>query len=90
MLSPQRILQLQELVRRVPAVIEMVAKLIERGDVEFQPAWLPAARYSQIAAACHGLGMERLKPLKEALPPEIPYEEIRLVIARLRSEPARK
>ena len=76
--------------RRVPAVIEMVAKLIERGDVEFQPAWLPAARYSQIAAACHGLGMERLKPLKEALPPEIPYEEIRLVIARLRSEPARK
>ena len=76
--------------RRVPAVIEMVAKLIERGDVEFQPAWLPAARYSQIAAACPGLGMERLKPLKEALPPEIPYEEIRLVIARLRSEPARK
>jgi len=29
--------------------------------------------------------MDRLKPLKEALPPEIPYEEIRLVIARLRS-----
>jgi hypothetical protein len=50
----------------------MVAKLIERGDVEFQPAWLPAARYSQIAAACRRLGMERLKPLKEALPPEVP------------------
>jgi hypothetical protein len=29
--------------------------------------------------------MDRLKPLKEALPPEIPYEEIRLVIARLRA-----
>ena len=32
--------------------------------------------------------MERLKPLKEARPPEVPYEEIRLVIARLRSEAA--
>jgi len=75
--------------RRVQAVIEMAAKLIERGDVEFQPAWLPAARYSQIAAACHRLGTDRLKPLKEGLPPEISYEEIRLVIVRLRSERTR-
>jgi hypothetical protein len=29
--------------------------------------------------------MDRLKLLKEALLPEIPYEEIRLVIAHLRS-----
>src|SRR2546425_459624 len=72
--------------RRVQAVIEMVAKLIERGDTEFQLNWLPLERYNQIAAACRELGMDRLKPLKEALPAEIPYEEIRLVIARLRSE----
>jgi len=26
--------------------------------------------------------LERLKPLKEALPPEITFEEIRLVVAR--------
>jgi len=71
--------------RRVQAVIEMVAKLVERGDVEYQLAWLPAERYNQISAACRQLGMDRLKPLKEALPPEIPYEEIRLVIARLRT-----
>ena len=68
------------------AVIEMVAKLIERGDTEFQLNWLPLERYNQIAAACRELGMDRLKPLKEALPAEIPYEEIRLVIARFRSE----
>ncbi len=74
--------------RRVQAVIEMVAKLVERGDVEYQLAWLPAERYNQISAACRQLGTDRLKPLKEALPPEIPYEEIRLVIARLRTEPA--
>jgi ATP-dependent DNA helicase RecQ len=71
--------------RRVQAVIEMVAKLVERGDVEYQLAWLPAERYDQISAACRQLGMDRLKPLKEALPPEISYEEIRLVIARLRT-----
>jgi ATP-dependent DNA helicase RecQ len=72
--------------RRVQAVIEMVAKLIERGDVEYQLDWLPAERYNQIAAACQQFGTDRLKPLKESLPPEVPYEEIRLVIARLRSE----
>jgi ATP-dependent DNA helicase RecQ len=72
--------------RRVQAVIEMVAKLIERGDVEYQLDWLPAERYNQIAAACKQFGTDRLKPLKEALPPEIPYEEIRLVIAHLRAE----
>jgi ATP-dependent DNA helicase RecQ len=72
--------------RRVQAVIEMAAKLIERGDVEYQLDWLAAERYNQIAGACQQFGMDRLKPLKEALPPEIPYEEIRLVIARLRSQ----
>ncbi len=72
--------------RRMQAVIEMVAKLVERGDVEYQLNWLPAERYNQIAAACQQFGTDRLKPLKEGLPPEIPYEEIRLVIARLRSE----
>jgi hypothetical protein len=33
--------------------------------------------------------MERLKPIKEALPPEITYEEIRLVAARLLQEQRR-
>jgi ATP-dependent DNA helicase RecQ len=72
--------------RTLRSVVSLVADMIERGDAEFQPNWLPAERYNQIAVACRELGMDRLKPLKEALPPEIPYEEIRLVIARLRSE----
>jgi len=71
--------------RTLRAVVSLVADLIERGEAEFQSTWLAPERYNQIAAACHQLGMDRLKPLKEALPPEIPYEEIRLVIARLRS-----
>jgi len=72
--------------RTLRAVVSLAADLIERGEAQFQPGWLSAERYNQIAAACRQLGMDRLKPLKEALPPEIPYEEIRLVIARLRSE----
>ena len=67
-------------------MVSLVADLIERGEAEFQPGWLSPERYNQIAAACQQLGMDRLKPLKEALPPEIPYEEIRLVIACLRAK----
>ena len=76
--------------RTLRSVVSLVADMIERGDAEFKPDWLPAERYNQIAAACRQLGMDRLKPLKEALPPEIPYEEIHLVIARLRTETASK
>jgi ATP-dependent DNA helicase RecQ len=72
--------------RTLRAVVSLVADLIERGEATFQPNWLAPERYTQITAACRQLGMDRLKPLKEALPPEIPYEEIRLVIARLRAE----
>jgi len=72
--------------RTLRAVVSLVADLIERGDTEFEPNWLARERYERIAATCRQLGMDRLKPLKEALPPEVPYEEIRLVIASLRSE----
>jgi hypothetical protein len=46
-----------------------------------------------IASACERAGLDnltRLKPLKEVLPPEITYEEIRLVLARLRREREQK
>jgi uncharacterized protein YpbB len=61
--------------------------------VEFQPAWIDRNREAVIAAACERAGLEnltRLKPLKEVLPPEISYEEIRLVLARLRREKEQK
>jgi ATP-dependent DNA helicase RecQ len=62
----------------------MVADLVEKGDLEIQPGWVDPSKLAQIEAACACLGLERLKPLKEALPPEISYDEIRLVVARLR------
>ena len=70
--------------RKVSSVIDLVVKLMEDGEVPFDPKWLPAERYEQIAAAVRQFGKERLKPVKEALPEEITYEEIRLVAADLR------
>jgi ATP-dependent DNA helicase RecQ len=76
--------------RKVTTVVETVAKLIEEGEIEFDAKWLSGERYAQIAAAVRQFGQERLKPVKEALPEEITYGEIRLVAAHLRVGPNRK
>jgi ATP-dependent DNA helicase RecQ len=73
--------------RQFSTVVNAVAALVETGQVEFQPGWIDRNKQSVIEAACAHVDvtkLERLKPLKEALPPEITYEEIRLVLARLR------
>jgi ATP-dependent DNA helicase RecQ len=70
--------------RKVSSVVDMVLKLMEDGEVKFEAKWLSVERYAQIAAAIQQLGKERLKPVKEALPEEITYGEIRLVAAHLR------
>jgi ATP-dependent DNA helicase RecQ len=72
--------------RQLKSVIDLVASLVEKGELQFQPAWIEEGRQASIEEACSRLGMERLKPIKEALPEEITYEEIRLVAARLRRE----
>ena len=64
----------------------MVAKLMEDGEIKFNAKWLSAERYTQIASAIDQFGKERLKPVKEALPEEITYDEIRLVAAHLRMQ----
>jgi ATP-dependent DNA helicase RecQ len=72
--------------RRLSTVVNAVANLVERGDLEFEPAWIDRNKQAVIEAACAKLGTNGLKPLKDALPPEITYDEIRLVVARLRRE----
>lgn len=72
--------------RQITTVVNAVATLVESGRLEFQPVWIDATRQSIIEAACAQVGMERLKNLKDSLPPEITYDEIRLVVARLRRE----
>jgi ATP-dependent DNA helicase RecQ len=72
--------------RQFSSVVNLIVGLMERGEVEFQASWVDADKQAQIEKACSLLGFERIKPLKDALPPEITYEEIRLVAARLRLE----
>jgi ATP-dependent DNA helicase RecQ len=72
--------------RQITTVVNAVATLVETGQLEFQPAWIDATRQSIIEAACAQVGMEKLKNLKDSLPPEMTYDEIRLVVARLRRD----
>ena len=72
--------------RRQDTVSNMVADLVEKGRIAYNPAWVPADRASAIEAACAQHGTQWLKPLKEALPPDYTYDDIRLVVARLRRE----
>ena len=70
--------------RKVSTVVEMVADLIERDRLEYRVEWVGEEIHQQILEAAHGLGCDRLKPIRDALPPEITYDQIRLVVASLR------
>jgi ATP-dependent DNA helicase RecQ len=72
--------------RQLGSVVSLVANLVEKGELQYQREWVDAAKLAQIEEACARLGTQWFKPIKEALPPDITFEEIRLVVARLRSE----
>jgi ATP-dependent DNA helicase RecQ len=79
--------------RQIATVVNAVAGLVEKGELEFRPEWIDRDKLAAIEAACATLDLERLerlKALKDALPPEITYDEIRLVVARLRREASRQ
>lgn len=75
--------------RQLSTVMNAVADLVEKEQTEFQSNWMDSNKRAVIEAACRQIGIEkvdRLKPLKDILPPEISYEEIRLVLANLRRQ----
>ncbi|MCU1301335.1 MAG: ATP-dependent helicase, RecQ family [Candidatus Sulfotelmatobacter sp.] len=76
--------------RQVSTIVSAVANLLETGQVEFQNQWVSQDKQAVIGAACGRVGFERLKPLKDILPPEVTYDEIRLVVGRLRREQGQK
>jgi ATP-dependent DNA helicase RecQ len=76
------IAQLRE--RQLGSVTNLVADLIEEGRLEFQPDWVASSKRIQIEQACERLGIERLRTIRDALPQEITYDEIRLVVADIR------
>ncbi|MFN0171572.1 MAG: RecQ family ATP-dependent DNA helicase [Bryobacteraceae bacterium] len=70
--------------RRVETVVSMVADLIEKGELELRPEWVAAGHRSQIEEVCARVGLQWLKPVKDALP-SASYDEIRLVMAACRA-----
>ena len=72
--------------RQLSTVVNAVAELIESGELEFKPEWVEPNKQSEIEAACAKVGSERLRLIRDAVSPETTYEDIRLVVARLRWE----
>src|SRR5581483_9558661 len=79
--------------RQIATVVNTVAALVEAGAIEFSPGWIHPDKLSVIEAACARVtndGYQRLKALKEILHPEITYEEIRLVVSRIRRQSSKR
>jgi ATP-dependent DNA helicase RecQ len=70
--------------RQLPTVVNMAADLIEKGRLDYRMEWVGEDAHRQIAEAIARLGSQWLKPLREALPAKITYEQIRLVVAVIR------
>ena len=89
--SPEEVAQIRG--RQLGTVMSAVVALVENGDIDFQPSWIDPNKLAVIEAACNRAGVDkvdRLKPLKDVLPPEVTYDEIRLVLAYLRKGIAQK
>jgi ATP-dependent DNA helicase RecQ len=70
-------------------VAETVSKLLEQGEFELQPGVIADEKISAIEKACAQLGSERLRPIKDALPEEVTFDEIRIVVADLKRRSAK-
>jgi uncharacterized protein YpbB len=67
-------------------VVNMVADLVEKGNLDYRLEWVGEERHRQIEEAARRLGNQWLRPLREVLPEEISYHQIRLVVAFVRRE----
>ena len=72
--------------RQISTVVCTVANLIETGQVKLDPKWISPDAQPLIEEACRKQGIERLRDIKEAVPPYVSFEDIRLVVAHLRAE----
>jgi ATP-dependent DNA helicase RecQ len=71
--------------RQAATVVNMVADLVEKGRLDYQVEWVGEESHRRIEEVVRRLGAQWLKPLREALPAEITFEQIRLVVAYVRS-----
>jgi ATP-dependent DNA helicase RecQ len=74
--------------RQVGTVVSMVADLVEKGRLAYRVEWLGEENHEKIVDAAGRLGSQWLKPLREMLPAEITYDQIRLGVAYVRNREA--
>ena len=70
--------------RRLNTIVDSVAELVEKRRIDFNERWIDPERLRQIEEAAARVGVDRVKPIKDAVPKDITYGEIRLVLWRLR------
>ncbi|MDR7856859.1 DNA helicase RecQ [Tissierella sp.] len=67
----------------ISTIIEHLSKSVDKGQVVDWSRFIDDPhKEKEILAAINKVGLEKLKPIKEALPEEYTYEDIRLVIAK--------
>ncbi len=71
--------------RQLATVVGMVAVLVEQGKLDFQAEWARAGILDLVEQAASEVGHQWLKPLKDRVP-EATFDEIRLIVAKLRSQ----
>ena len=74
--------------RQLSTVVSMVAELVEKGRLAYRMEWLGEQNHEKIVEAAGRLGSQFLKPLRDVLPPEISYDQIRLGLAYVRNREA--
>ena len=72
--------------RQISTVVCTVAGLIETGQIKLDPKWISPDAQPLIEEACLKQGIEKLRDIKDAVPPYVSFEDIRLVVAHLRAE----
>ena len=70
--------------RRIETIYSTVCTLVEQGKVSWNNEWVLPERRKLIEDAARQQGFERVKPIKEVLPEDFTYDEIRLVLADMK------
>ncbi|HVS36152.1 MAG TPA: DNA helicase RecQ [Gemmataceae bacterium] len=63
--------------------VEHLAEFIRTAKPASIATWVPDEVVQRVAAAARQLGVERMKPIYQALNEQVPYDDIRLVLAYL-------
>lgn len=69
--------------RRRSTIVSMISDLVVRGVIPYRTSWVNQEKQKRIEEVCAIAGLEKYGAIKDALPPEFTFDEIRLVVAFL-------